>query len=129
MKKLILVAIALLAVVGMSEAKTSGNFYIDSYVQTMTDNGANADYDGQDIVMTVSESDPEFESSLKAVGTDAVSSMLKEQLLQSFKGYDPSAKMFMEEIAKAGCGIKIHYVCGSQTVDVRVSPKEILAEL
>lgn len=127
MKKLIIFAFAVLVMAGVARAKESGNFYVDSFVQTLTEQGAKADYDGQDVVLTVSDSDPQTEASIKAVGADAMAEMLKEQLVSNMAQFDSATKQLLGELANAGCGIKIRYLCGGQNVVARITPDELRA--
>ena len=129
MKKLIFFAVAILAVAFVSEARESGNFYIDSYVKTLNDNGAVADYDGQDVVMTINDPDTSAEESIRNVGPEVFGNILKEQIAASFKTMDAASSELLSELAKAGCGIRVHYVCGAQVVDARISPQEISSAL
>ncbi len=127
MKKLMIFAFVMLVMAGVARAKESGNFYVDSFVQTLTEQGAKADYDGQDVVLTVNDNDPQTEASIKAVGPDAMADMLKEQLVKNIAQFDGATKQLLGELANAGCGIKIRYLCGGQNVVARISPDELRA--
>lgn len=125
MRKLIILALAAVLSAAFLQAKESGNFYIDSFVRFMEQQGSPVEYDGRDVVMTEMDDDPGMENSIKAVGADTMASMLKEQFVKSIAGLDSATRQLLGELANAGCGFKIRYVCGSQTVETRLSADEL----
>ncbi|MDE6097868.1 MAG: hypothetical protein K2L80_02530 [Muribaculaceae bacterium] len=126
MKKLIIAVVALVASVCSLQARDSGNFYIDSFVQTLVSQGSDVDYDGKDVVMTITDKDRNTEAAMASAGSEAMGQMIKEQSMKSFSDFDDATRQLLRELAKAGSGLKVRYVCGSQSAEAYISPQELL---